>query len=618
MSDKRNQSNGLVRFLLFIWKVLKAYFISVGVFWTLIPAIFIFLLFSKAEKPEIVSKAPVAVMGEHYVSLSLSGVFTEQEQSSREQVLLKIFGNQVPTYLYSFLQKIEDISNTEHIKGVLVRVSALSISAVNASVLAKAFDDLSQKGKKVWFHSADYDDLSYLIASSGTIIALTPGGQVSLLGTTISSPYFGDALSKLGVGVDVVKTGKYKSAFEPFTANMPSEPTVLMYKSLIEDLSNHYVEKISSKRAKGNTDLVKEWIENSFYTSNAALKEGIVDQIVHYDEFKASIEKSLRTNNDESVKFKPLEEVSTAQIEDYKDVDTGFKIGLLEYSGEIQMQEGDEGVIYPDMVRRDVNWLLKQDEIKAVVMRINSPGGSALASELIWNELTRLKKKIPLVASMGSVAASGGFYMATAADKIVASPETITGSIGVVGLIFNLKAFEEKYGLSFHLFSKSKRRSLLNPGEALSKEDRENLQLSIDEVYDLFLKRVSDARNMGKNAVHEQAQGRVWSGAQALNVGLIDAVGDLSRAYDLAKGLGGLDDGKVYPVIRPNTSESFIDCLKKGGMQDCFDNELNLRVYLKQLVMSHQERRVYEDLSKALQSYESINKSPMQARLYIP
>lgn len=623
MSDEQvvgvvKKKNIFLRILSKFWAVLRTYFIGVGILWTALPILFIAAISSNTPKNINAEKKskPVEVLSDIYLEVELRGSFTENEYDNSDLLMARLFGEEAPKNLHRFAEKLERIANTESIKGVLVKVENLSINSLQASVLESGFSKIKKNGKKIWFYAPEYDENSYLLASHADRIALAPAGAVSLLGNTFQVTFFGDAIKKIGAEVEVVRSGKYKSLAEPFVSNKPSKEFIDMYEGLVKDFSATYVDKVSARRTSGNKQMVGEWLQRSLYTAIQAKKDGLVDTIEHYNKFKDSIEKEFVKNTAESFKFTELKDAYLTEVSDYKEIDDLNKIVLLKYHGEIRMAGGDDpSVIYPEMVKKDIDWVLKQKDVKAAVMRVTSPGGSALASEIIWNELMRLKGKIPLVVSMGEVAASGGYYMSAAADKIIASENTVTGSIGVIGIIPNFANFESKYGISFHVFSESERNSLINPGKGLSEADKSLLLNSIEDTYDTFLTRVASGRKMGKNKVDEIAQGRVWTGNQAKQNGLVDEIGDLETAYFYAKEAAGLDTKKAYMVVRPEVGGSLFDCLKSGRLENCMQSGFDIKSKIKGITLSPVELKLTEELKNKSDMLLEFKKYPVQARM---
>lgn len=610
MSEKKQ---GLIgQTLSKLWALVKVYLIGVGLFWTAVPILLVSVISSKSSVNDVHVKKekPVKVSGDSFLELKLTGFLTEVERSPSDLVLARLFDEKIPRNFAVFLQQLEDIAHTDHIKGILIDMTAFYPTAGQTGQIDRAFDLIKSKGKKLWVYAASYNDSTYRIASNADQVVVSPAGEVMLTGGGFNIPYFGEALRKIGVDVEVVKSGEYKTAAEPFTRNGPSSASQAALSTIIDKLDAAYVSFVANRRTSGNKALVKEWLERSYFTAQSAKQEMIVDDVLHYEAFKDRIVNKIVSDEAESMEFSKLDEITLADLSDYKEIDDLNKIALLDYSGDIVLSDFSqgEGVIYPELVEQDVEWILEQKDVKAAVLRISSPGGSALASEIIWSHLNRLKKKIPLVVSMGETTASGGYYMASAGNKIVAHPSTLTGSIGVIGMIPNFKQFKEKYGVSFHSFSNSKRAAFFNPGESLSEADKSLLLKSIEETYDLFLNRVAAGRKMGKNEVDKIAQGRVWSGIQALEVGLVDKLGGLKDAYRLAKELAGLDVKKANAIVRPYTKRNFFDCLQSGDWSGCVGKGFDL----KKMILPADEYEMINSVKQRFRLLQSVNQSPIQ------
>lgn len=618
-----NENVGIFKKTLgFVWRVVRAYFISIGIFWNLIVLLLAFAIYQfgtkAADKISVIDNDPaVEVSGEHYLRLDLSGFFTEYQMSQRELAFSRLLNEPVGRNIHNFTRMLENIASTDHVKGVLLKVGNLQVSKVQADMIRGALTKIKEAEKTVWVHGSYFDFDTYYMLSVADEIVLTPGGSITLVGPSSTLMYFGEALKKVGVGVNVIRAGKYKSAFEAFIENEPSAPTKEMFDSLLESLGGRMVLSIAKDRAKDNPAMVKDWLAQSFYSASEAESEGIIDFTMHYVDYEKDLESRLSSAKVESTQFKDRDEIELASIEDYKEKgDSSARLAYMLYEGEIRMDSfgGGDDFISPKQVESDVEWILEEEGIKAAVVRIDSPGGSALASELMWRQLMRLKEKMPVIVSLGEVAASGGYYMAAAGSKIIAEPSTITGSIGVIGMVLDFAEFEDKYGLSFHSFTDSKRKGLLNPGEKLSEEDKRVVGKSIDEVYELFLTRVAEARKMGKTSVHEIAQGRVWTGAQALEVGLADEIGSLNDAFALAKSESGLDPEKLYELAIPNTDLNLLDCIKTKGIRECIDVEIG--VFFKEDQVGAEP--LLDQLKGLSSVIREIERSPLQARYFGP
>ena len=279
-------------------------------------------------------------------------------------------------------------------------------------------------------------------------------------------------------------------------------------------------------------------------------------------------------------------------------------IAWIDATGEIVMHSQSPDKISPKL-KTELLWALESENVKSVVLRIDSPGGSALASELIWKAIHDLNAQKPVIVSMGGVAASGGYYLASAAKKIFASRTTITGSIGVIGMIPWLQDSTNKYGISFHTITSNNRSSLLNPGKTLSRQDREKIQSSINQTYSTFLERVASGRSMDKDNVHKLAQGRVWTGQQALDHGLIDAIGGAGEALNEAKVLAGWSESDRVPILRWTPDfDSIADCLMESpNPMRCFP------------VQQSRSSSILEKLEHSLEAIDELGLDPIQARV---
>jgi protease-4 len=302
--------------------------------------------------------------------------------------------------------------------------------------------------------------------------------------------------------------------------------------------------------------------------------QGLIDGLAYGDEAQQLIEK------DHGAKFELYEFADYQQL-DRSSMHSLFSrakdgVALIEAQGEIQAEIGsNEGSIMPELMHKKLSWALEDEHVKSVVLHINSPGGSVLASDLIWHEVALLAEKKPLVVSMGALAASGGYYIAAPAQKIFALPTTLTGSIGVVGLVPNFHKFEDKYGLTFPVFAVSAHKNLLGMSERPSDEDKQVLAERSAYSYQRFTEIVAKGRKLPLTQVHALAQGRVWTGRQAKERGLVDELGDLYDAVAAAKKLAGFDPESLVPILQwPGTFPSLPSCL--FNPRSCFPRDLGI------------------------------------------
>ncbi|MFK7826228.1 MAG: signal peptide peptidase SppA [Oligoflexales bacterium] len=558
-SDSFRNSSGVVGVLARLIRWSRNYFILVGALVTF--GIFFGLMMTPGKEKTLDDDAKV------YLNLKLQGTLLDSSSDWRliDEVFAQLLEKPAGPYLLDLKKGLEHAASDARVHGVFLEIQNLSGSLASFTELRSYIEAFKQSGKAVyaWMYAAD--NKTYYLASVADQLFLAPVGEVSIPGPSFELVYFGEALQKLGVEVEVVRAGKFKSAFEPFVLNEPSQASREMYLSMEKSLRSHLNEKITEGRKLEQSSKVTSWFKNGLFSARTALERKLVDGLTYVDQAKDQV-------------FKP-KELESYSFTDYTSQDlpkpsSSFKekdgIALIEAYGEIHLsQQGSEQVITPKNLGKKISWAMNQDQVKGVVLRISSPGGSATASDIIWEQVRQLAEKKPVVVSMGGVAASGGYYIAAPAQKIFADPTTITGSIGVIGMVPNFRNFQEKYGVSFHMVSNSERRSLLNPGERASAKDREVLGQSIDEVYEVFINKVAQGRKLAVEEVNKIAQGRVWTGLQAKNIGLVDEMGGLWEAIQEAKKLAKLDPATKYPLLKWQPEMSTLsECLL--NYRSCF------------------------------------------------
>lgn len=562
-----------MRILKAFWAIIKAYLMSVGFAVTVIPLIILFTVMysnrsSNHDQVKASKKAASKTDGSYILELKLSGEVRDAVPSLEEQLMRRFFGGANHVYLPEVRTALRHAAKDKQVKGVFIEIIDLAGTMADYSELHKLFQAYKESEKPLEAWIASPSTYSYFLATVADHINLAPAGEISITGPVFQLAYFGDALRKIGVDFEVVRSGKYKSAFEPMVNNAPSPETLEMYNSMESNLRTHLVEQVAASRKK-SVEEVQRWFKQSMFTPKAAVQEGIVDALGFAHEQKSELQDRLK-GEDKKARSELVE------IGDYnnmsEDLDENLMasgeagVGIIEATGNIVMtaeERTSEEVITPEDMHEQLEWAIHNNDVKAVVMRVNSPGGSATASDMIWNDVKRLASKKPVVVSMSGVAASGGYYISAPATKIISEPMTITGSIGVIGALPNISPFKEKYGIAFYVVTQSDRAKMLNPGEKSSSFDRDIVLTGIEDVYKTFLERVSEGRKIPVEKVHAMAQGRVYTGAQALELGLVDDLGGLNEAFATAKELGGLDPKKLYPLYHYEADEmSLSECLK--------------------------------------------------------
>ncbi len=576
---KKKQGGGVMALPRILWTMIKGYFFFAGLFATAIPLLLVLVVYSQISteittptKPE-----PLASGKDFIVHMRLAGEVLERAPKEEEVWLSRFFGTPGGIYIPEVVGTLKRAAKDDQVKGLFIEFAHPFMGLSSLTELRDAIQTFkeSQKPVYMWFSSVTNKEL--FLSSVADQAALSPTGGVFTPGPVFELMYFGEALRKLGVSIDVIRAGKYKSAFEPLIQNKPSDETIEMYNAMERDLRSQMIAAVSSGRRIEDSEKVEMWFKDGLFSAADAKNVKMVDVIAYIDEFEETITKE---GSLETVKYSDYRRHvrSRSFFDQVAKTDQG--IALIEAVGEIvDIADGqDADYITPKTMTKKLQWARENEDVKGIVLRITSPGGSALASDLIWHEVKKTVAVKPVVVSMGHTAASGGYYIAAPATKIVATPATITGSIGVIGMVPNFKDFEEKYGVSFHVVSGSARKDLFNPGTSPSEEDRKLLGESIDRFYDEFTRKVAEGRGLSVSDVDNLAQGRVWTGNQAKANGLVDELGGLETALAFAKELSGLDKTKLYPLYRYKPKkrnliecftdpETFGECIEQSGVR---------------------------------------------------
>lgn len=457
--------------------------------------------------------------------------------------------------LNTVLPAIEYAAQDDRISGISIQNMNALGGLSNTAALRDALKKFKESGKFIYAYGDFFSQANYYLASVADSVFVHPEGQVDFRGLSTEVLYFKSAQEKSGISMEVIRNGKYKSAVEPFLNDNMSAENREQIQSYMNSIWESLIADISESRKLTKAQLNQCADKLSGLTAQRAIEAALIDGVTTRRAYEEKIEMAV---DDDEVAF--------ADFTDYIRVAGGRKgkgpnrIAVVYAQGEIQYGEGSTEIIGQEKIIRALRKIGKKKNIKAVVLRVNSPGGSALASELIWEEIEHLKKSKKIVVSMGNVAASGGYYIAANADEIVAEPTTITGSIGVWGILPNVNRLAKRWGINAEQVTTNKQALQYSPFEPLSNTTREEVKVGINQVYQTFLTRVSEGRNMSKKQVHEIAQGRVWSGAEAKEIGLVDHLGGLETALDRAATLAEIEDYKT--IAYPKYEEDFESILE--------------------------------------------------------
>lgn len=505
----------------------------------------LFILFSVAGAIASISDTEVKVRPNSVFHLKLSGVLVERSEENSMAILMAELDDKQKTIgLDEILASIHTAKRNNNIDGIYLECDA-SFAAAPASLMEirNALLEVKEEGKFVVSYADFYSQSCYLVASVSDKVLLNPYGHVIIPGMTIRTVYFKDLLDKIGVDMQVVKVGTYKSAVEPFINTSMSEANRLQLTALSNSIWTNYKSSVADSRGF-SSEVINQYADKGTFLENASAAVAIhlVDSLVYRAEVKAILEDFVGKDDFKLLTLKQMTKVrSTTKYSDNK-------VAVLYASGAID--GNDQTDMDSEQIAKELCRLADDDDVKCVVLRVNSPGGSAYGSEQMWHATTLVKSKKPLIVSMGDYAASGGYYMSCAADTIVAQPNTITGSIGIFGLIPNIQGLTDKIGLDFDGVKTNKLSDFGDVSRPLTATEKVLLQNYINEGYELFVKRCADGRKLSVESIKAIGEGRVWSGLEAKRIGLVDEIGGLDKAIDIAVEKAGLTDYMVkeYPT----------------------------------------------------------------------
>ncbi|MBI4912398.1 MAG: signal peptide peptidase SppA [Acidobacteria bacterium] len=421
-----------------------------------------------------------------------------------------------------------------------------------------------ESGKPVVAYNQGWSKKEYYLCAGLGNLVVNPFGGVEVTGISSEPMFFGEAFKKYGVEVQVTRVGKYKSAVEPFITDRMSEASREQSQKLLDDLWAEWKGTVAADRKLKPEELQRIADERAILLSEEAKASGLVDRIAAHDEVLNDLKK-MAGKTEKDREFPQIDIATYAQIPGDA-VKGKNRVTVVYAEGDIVDGEGGPGLIGGDKLARELRKLRLDKNVKAVVLRVNSPGGSAAASELIQRETVLMKKEKPLVVSMGTVAASGGYWISAFADRIFAEPNTLTGSIGVFGMLPNVKKLANDHGITFDQVQTARLGNVTSMARPKTEAELARIQATVDFVYEQFLAKVAEGRKLKKDGVHEIAQGRVWSGQEALKLGLVDEFGGLEAAIRHAARAAKIEnDYRVDPIGAPKKPiEKLLEALGGG------------------------------------------------------
>ncbi|MFM7177304.1 MAG: signal peptide peptidase SppA [Bacteroidota bacterium] len=489
------------------------------------------------------------------------------------------------------LECLEKASKDPNISGIYLEVPSVNGGMASMEEIRNALKAFKKSGKFVYAYADVYSQGGYYLASTADQVWMNPEGMLDMRGMSASIPFFKGALEKLEVRPEIIRHGKFKSAVEPFILDKMSDENRAQTAEYVDDLWSHYLSKVGESR-KIQMDSLKSYAANfTVRTAADAVKMGLVDTLAYMDVFlKKLCDKTGKTDEDD------LELVGLSKYYDFADPSpekepTRDKIAVIYAVGDIVSGEGDESEIGSESLSKTIREVRTDDKVKAVVLRVNSPGGDALASDIIWREMELCRKAKPVIVSMGDVAASGGYYISCNADSIFAQPNTITGSIGVFGLMFNIQdMLKNKLGVTYDSYNTGSYADLGSMTRPMTESERAIMQGFVEQTYATFTGRVSDGRSMSVAQVDSIGQGRVWSGVDAQRLGLVDALGGINEAIAAAAKKAGLKNYRIadYPKQK--------DPIK--ALLDDFSGESAVKAFEKRFEVGSQYLKTIERVKK--------------------
>ena len=507
---------------------------------------------------------------------------------------------QVPG-LYETVNAIHHAKEDSNIKGILLDLGMFPSGMATVEEIRNALLDFKKSGKFIYAYSEVYSQKAYYLATVANKVYMNPEGTLDFRGIAGEVMFMKGLMEKLDVQIQVIRHGKFKSAVEPFILDKMSQANKEQTLTYINALWKQMLKGISETRGISEIQLNKLADNLTGYSPEEAVKEKMIDQLIYKDQLLQEIKNKLHIKNNNDINSINLSKYVLAD-EKNAPAYSKDKIAVIFASGDIVSGNGDESTIGSEKISKAIRKARLDNNIKAIVLRVNSPGGSALASDIIWREMVLAKKEKPVVVSMGDVAASGGYYISCAANKVFANPNTITGSIGVFGIIPNFqKALQNKLGITFDKVSTNKHSDFIPVTRSMDVEETAIMQKDIEHIYKTFITHVAEGRKTTPAAIDSIGQGRVWSGVDAKRLNLIDEYGGLNNAIDEAAKLAKINKYNIQmlPALQdPFTKliEQLTGDYKDASIQKEFGEFYGYFTYLRRLAKADkiQARIPYE------------------------
>ncbi len=518
----------------------------------------IFLAFVSASASSFSEDAAVVVESNSVLELKLESTIKD-DYSVTDPFASFLGGNDSDVLeMHEIISAIENAKNDDNIKGISINSLYVNAGISQTQTIRDKLLEFKESGKFIVAYADVFTQKNYYLSSVADSIYMNPVGAADFKGLSSEILYFKDFEDKYGVKMEIIRHGKYKSAVEPFLTNKMSDANREQISSFLNSIWSEMVSDIGESRKKSNDEINRIADELLIRTPKLALENNMIDGQLYYDQYEDKLKTLVGTDSAKKLNILTLSEYVSSGKGRIKS-SASDKIAVLYAQGNIMYGEGDQSYIGQGKMIEALKKIRKDKKIKAVVLRVNSPGGSALASDLIWRELELTKKEKPLVVSMGNLAASGGYYIACNADSIVAEPTTITGSIGVFGMIPNANELIGRIGINAEQVGTNKQSVGYSVFEPMSDDFYKVTKEGVEDIYTTFVDRVATGRGMTVSEVDSIAQGRVWTGAEALENGLVDKLGSLEDAIEIAAELAEIEDYRTtnYPRFKVDFQDAF-------------------------------------------------------------
>ncbi len=513
---------------------------------------------------------------------NLNGILVEKTVEDPIQELLS--NAPVPVSSLDIVEAIREAKTDDRIEGIYLESGFFVAGQSSLKEVRKAILDFKESGKFVYGYGEYISEANYYLISTADKIYLNPEGSLEFNGLTANVTFFKGLLDKLEIEPEIFRVGTYKSAVEPFLRKDMSEENKEQLTELIESIHGTYLSDVSDNLNATVEDLKVVSDEMKVRFPEDAVEEGLANEVAYEDEMKSMIKEALGLEEDGEINFISVSNYSKA-VKAERTEYSANKIAVIVANGEIIMGKADDA-IGGEQFANEIRKARESKSVKAIVLRVNSPGGSLTASDMIWREVQLTKGVKPIIASMSDVAASGGYYISAPCDTIVAQPNTITGSIGIFGILFNFGDFlENKLGITNDGVKTGDYSDIFNVTRSLNDQERQIIQSMVNDGYETFINRVSEGRNLSKEDVLEVAGGRVWTGEQAYERNLVDVLGSFDDAVKIAAEKAGVADDyrlSYYPRPKPFI-EQLMGKLSDEADARIFNHNNIINSYVKQI-----------------------------------